>query len=217
MKNPAENESFAELIFARLHPFMAWLAALFVVVVVGDSMVGAESPFATIFTVVGWLIWIVFAAEFLLRFSLAPSKSGFLRRNWWQIVFLVLPFLALFRFFLAFRLARAGRLLSAAVRGARSATSKLRNRLAVVGAVTVIVILVSANVLFEFASVEPYGEALYKAALATITGEPTATGTAVGMTLDVILSLYSVVVFAAVAGSLGAFFLEEDQPVSPRP
>ena len=204
----ARREGLAESIFVRLHPWMAWLAGLFVLVVVGDAIVRDESPFATIFTVAGWMIWAVFVIDFVVRMAIAPSRSRFLQRNWWQVLFLVLPFLALFRFFMALRVARAGRLLSAAVRGTRSAAAELRNRLAMVAAVTVIVILLSANILFEFGGVEPYALALYDAALATITGEPISGSTGVKQVMDVILSLYSVVVFAAVAGSLGAYFLE---------
>lgn len=187
---------------------MAWLAGLFLLVVVGDTIVRNQSPFATIFTVAGWAIWGVFVVDFMLRFVIAPAKGTFLRRNWWQLVFLALPFLALFRFFMALRIARAGRLVSAAVRGTRSATSKLRNRLVMVAAVTAIVVLFSANILFEFGELDPYSAALHAAALATITGTPIPADSGISQVLDVVLSLYSVVVFGAVAGSVGAFFLE---------
>jgi voltage-gated potassium channel len=132
-------------------------------------------------------------------------------------LFLILPFLAFFRFFIAVRVARAGRLLSAAVRGARSAATNLRDRLTTVAAVTVIVILLSANVLFEFGGIRPYGNALHAAALATISGEPTSGTSGITQLLDVLLALYSVAIFAAVAGTVGAFFLErraEDEQVS---
>lgn len=210
------REEVAEAVFVRLHPVMGWLAALFVLVIVGEAVVRDESPFAAIFTVAGWLIWGVFILDFVVRAVLAPSVSAFLRRNWWQIVFLVLPFLALFRFLMALRVARAGRLVSAAVRGARSAAGNLRSRLATVGAVTLIVILLAANVLFEFGGVDRYGDALHAAALATIAGEPVGASNGVAKVMDVVLALYSVVVFAAVAGSLGAFFLERrsEEPAS---
>lgn len=208
-RSEQERETLAEVLFARLHPVMAWLAGLFVLVVVGENVVRGQSPFAAIFTVTGWVIWVVFVIDFVLRLVIAPSTGAFLRRNWWQILFLALPFLALFRVFLALRVARAGRLLSAAVRGTRSAASKLRNRLALVSAITTVVLLIAANLLFEFAGVEPYGKALHAAALATIIGEKTGGTAVVALVLDVVLALYSVVVFAAVAGSLGAFFLEQ--------
>lgn len=206
----AGHEVLAETIFSRLHPFMAWLAALFLLVVVGDAVVAGESPFATIFTVAGWVIWGIFVLEFFARMVIAPSAGTFLRRNWWQIVFLVLPFLALLRFLFALRVVRAGRLLSAAVRGTRSAAAGLRSRLATVGAITAIVILMSANLLYEFVGIDPYSEALYRAALAAIVGEPVGRQDGLAKVLDIILSLYSVLIFAAVAGSAGAFFLERD-------
>ena len=209
---PAGEDGLAETIFSRLHPLMGWLAGLFLVVVVGDAAVAGESPFATIFTVAGWLIWATFVVDFVVRMIVAPSTRGFLRRNWWQILFLILPFLALFRFLIAVRIARAGRLLSAAVRGTRSAAAGLRSRLATVAAITVIVVLLCANLLFEFAGIAPYSEALYRAALATIVGEPIGRERGLAKTLDIVLALYSVVIFATVAGSVGAFFLERDSP-----
>lgn len=75
------------------------------------------------------------------------------------------------------------------------------------------VILLGANVLFEFGGVTPYADALHAAALATIAGTPVPADSGVTKVMDVVLSLYSVVVFAAVAGSLGAFFLERGSEV----
>ncbi len=205
---PARRLALAERIFDRFHPVMGWLAALFILVIVGDTVVADESPFATVFTVAGWVIWGVFVADFLLRLAIAPSSVTFLRRNWWQIVFLAMPFLVLFRFLMAIRVARAGRLLSAAVRATRSAASNLRHRLATIGAVTVMVVLLSANVLYEFSGIKPYALALHDAAMATVTGEPITGSAGVTQVTEVLLALYSVIVFATVAGSLGAYFLE---------
>lgn len=208
MTRVEEEQSFAELLFARLHPLMSWLAAIFVLVLVGDAIVRNESPFATIFTVAGWLIWGIFVVEFIARLVLAPSTLAFLRSNWWQLVFLLLPFLALFRFLMALRVARAARLLSAAVRGTRSAATQLRSRLVGIAAVTVMVVLLAANVLFEFGEVRPYTLALHDASMAAITGEPISGDSGPKQVMDIALGLYSVIVFATVAGALGAFFLE---------
>ncbi|MDF2967903.1 MAG: hypothetical protein K0Q93_1681 [Nocardioidaceae bacterium] len=54
-----------------------------------------------------------------------------------------------------------------------------------------------------------YGRALHGAALATVTGEPPAADGAVARVLEVVLAIYSVVVFATLAGALGAFFLQK--------
>jgi voltage-gated potassium channel len=77
--------------------------------------------------------------------------------------------------------------------------------LAVVSAITV---LGSSQLLFEFGTFDNYGDALHAAALATITGEPINRPDAFARTLEVVLATYSVIVFATLAATLGAYFLE---------
>jgi len=196
------------MIYKRLHPVMAWLALLFVAVVLGDTFVKSESPFATIFTVAAWVIWACFALEYVTRFVIAPSPMRFLARTWWQLIFLVLPFLGFVRIVAALRVARAGRAVSALVRTTRTATQALSNRIVWLGAVTVIVILLATDLLYEFAGVRPYTRALHDVALAAIGGEPISSPSGVAQILDVVLAVYAVVVFATLAGALGAFFFE---------
>src|SRR5690606_36478127 len=59
---------------------LAWLALVLV-----ELLKGSSALLATF----GTIIWIVFIAEFLLRFALAPEKPAFLRRNWLTILSLV--------------------------------------------------------------------------------------------------------------------------------
>ena len=40
-----------------------------------------------------WLIWGVFAADLLIRTRLAPHKLSYLRRHWFDVLIVVLPFL----------------------------------------------------------------------------------------------------------------------------
>lgn len=150
---------------------------------------------------------------FLLRLYVAPSRGRFLRRNWAQIVFLVflvLPFLRVFRLLRGLRFlrfGRAGRILSSALRVTRTASRRLGGRIAWLATVTTTVVLAASQLLYEFGDVEPYSEALYRAAMATVTGEPT-TIAGVGRLLDVVLAGYPVVVFATLAGIAGAFLIE---------
>lgn len=212
-----QRELLSERIYDRLHPFMAWLAVVFLLVVLGDNMVRAESPFATILTVAGWVIWAAFAVEFSLRMLIAPSKRRFFKRHGWQSVFLVFPFLGFLRFAMALRVARAGRVLSAGIRGTRTAGHVFTSRLAWLGAVTVIVILLGADLAYELGGIRPYGTALYEVSLAALGGAPLAARSAVAQVLDVFLVLYSVVVFAALAGTIGAYFLgDRHQPPNPQ-
>ena len=71
-----------------------------------------------------------------------------------------------------------------------------------------IAVLGSSQLLYEFADYERYGDALHAAALATVTGEPLAQDGGFARIFEVVLAVFSVVVFATLAGSLGAYFLE---------
>jgi voltage-gated potassium channel len=102
---------------------MSALGVLFVLVILGEQLAEPGSGLSTVLTVLGWVLWAVFAAEFVMRAVVAPDRGGFFRRNWWQVLFIVLPFLRVLRLVRAARLLRTGRVLSGAVRGSRSATS----------------------------------------------------------------------------------------------
>lgn len=202
------RERWADAVATRLDGPMSALGLIFLLVVLGQTVAGSPSlqrPLA----VAGWLLWAVFVAEFLLRLWVAPSRRRFLRRNWWQIIFLAIPMLRFVRLVLVLRAARAGRVVSSAVRSSRSAARVLSSRLAWVVAVSVIVVLASSQLLFAFDVFDTYGDALHAAALATITGEPLGKQAGLAKVLDVVLGIWSVGVFAALAGTLGAYFLEE--------
>ncbi len=124
-------------------------------------------------------------------------------------MFLVLPFLRFARVLARLRVGRMGRVVSSAIRSSRSARAVLSSRLGWLAAVTAIIVLSAAQLLYEFAGFNRYGDALHAAALATIVGEPAGRASGAARVLDVVLALYSVIVFAALAGTLGAFFLEQ--------
>ena len=223
-RQPEERERGVELLAARLDKPMSVLGVLFLLVVLGQNV--ASSPgVQRIFMVVGWVLWVVFAAEFLLRLWLAPSRGRFLRRNWWQLAFLLLPMLRFLRGLALLRLVRAGRVLrvvraggvvSSAVRSSRSAGRILGSRLGWVAALSAIVILASSQLLFTLGYYEVYGDALYAAALATIAGESLALDESLPRVLDISLLTYSVGVFAALAGTLGAYFFDASQSAGAR-
>ncbi len=188
---------------------MAFLGALFLAVVVSERMVDPREPMRSILVAVGWITWAAFVGEFVLRLFLTESKLSFLRRYWWQAALLLVPFLNVFRVLAATRATRLGRALSAGVRGTRSARSRLRGRLGWLASLTVIAIIVGADLLYQFADYPSYAKALHDAALATITGNPTREPAAVAQVLDVVLAAYSVIVVASLAAALGAFFLDD--------
>jgi voltage-gated potassium channel len=210
LRRPAdERERVAAELSERMDGPVTALGVIFLLVVLVDTAIRPEGALAVAFDLAGWLLWAVFVLEFALRAVVAPSTGAFLRRNWWQVVFLALPFLRFVR--ILARVARLGRVVSSAVRTTRGATATLSSRLGWLSAATAIVVLAASQILYEFAPYERYADALHDAALATITGEPTGVDSAAADVLEVVLALYSVVVFATLAGVLGAYFLRPDR------
>ncbi|MEX2655853.1 MAG: hypothetical protein WD532_12575 [Acidimicrobiia bacterium] len=207
-RSPADREIWADELLDRLTPAMSALAVVFLLVVFGESLATPETGLSTALTVMGWLIWLAFVAEFVARLAVTPDTSAFLKRNWWQVLFLVLPFLRILRLVRVVRLLRTGRVLSSAIRSSRSAGRVLGSRIGWLAMVSAITILGSSQLLFEFGIFTRYGDALHAAALATIAGEPIGHPDAFAMSLEVALAAFSVVVFATLAGTLGAYFLE---------
>ncbi len=123
------------------------------------------------------------------------------------MLFLALPFLRFARALTLLRAARVGGVLSAAVRGSRSAGRLLTGRIGWLAAVTVVVVLAVSQLLYVVGAYATYGTALHDAALATVTGEPLAAAGGLARTPEVVLAVYSVAVFATLAGALGAYFL----------
>ncbi len=207
----AEREILAEELARRLDLPMAALGIVFGLLVLAETVIEPKGNVGTAFQIASWVLVAVFVGEFGLRLYVAPSRLAFLKRNWLQLIFLVLPFLRIFRALPGLRAlgrARAGRIVSSAVRATRTAGRSFRGRIAWLGTVTVIVILASSQLLYEYSDVDSYGDALYRAAMATITGEPT-TLSGIARIMDVILAAFSVVVFATLAGVVGAYLLEQ--------
>lgn len=210
-RTPTERERLAEAIAAWMDKPLTVLGVIFVLVVVADTSAGPRSALRSWFDALSWLLWAIFAFEFVLRAVIAPSTRTFFRRNWWQLVFLLVPFLRFLR--VAGRLgrlrpARLGRLVSSATRGIRTATGTLTSRLAWLTGVTAVVILSASQVLYEYGGYGSYADALHDAAYGAITGEPLGADSGVADVAELVLALYAVVVFAVLAGSLGAYFLE---------
>lgn len=210
-----EQLSTAEALARSLDKPLGVLGVLFLLVVLGQ-LLATEPTLAMVLSILGWIFWAIFVAEFLLRAYIARFQLAFWKRNWWQVVFLLVPFLRFFRALQALRVARLARfarfggVLSAGVRGSRSAGKLLSGRIAWLAALTGVIILVASQLLYVAGSYDSYGQALLEAAMSTITGSALSAGDGLAKLLQVLLAIYSVAVFATVAGALGAFFLRAE-------
>ncbi|HEX2849863.1 MAG TPA: hypothetical protein VHN98_04885 [Acidimicrobiales bacterium] len=207
-RQPTERELLAQHLYERLHPAMAALGAIFLVVVLGQVAARPGTALQQTLVATTWLVWLAFAVEYGLRAVIAPSTARFLRRTWWQLVFLAFPFLSMLRVLLFLRLARPTRVVLAAFRSSRSAARTLTSRLTWLGALTVIVMFTTADLVYEFGDIHPYGRALHAAAKATIAAEAMPGDRGIVQVLDVVVGIFSIAVFGALAGTFGAYFLE---------
>ena len=97
------------------------------------------------------VLWIVFIVDFVVRFSLAPGKRTFLKRNWLVLIALLVPALRIFRIFAVFRAAGAlrgiqlVRIVGTANRGMNALRHSLaRRQFGYVGGMTLLVVTLGA-------------------------------------------------------------------------
>lgn len=172
-------------------------------------------------------IWIVFIADFALRFTLAPRKGRYLRRNWLTAVSLVLPALRVARVVAVartFRVARAARslrlvkVIGSLNRGMRGLDRALRRRgFGYVAALTLLVALVGAAGMHAFerdeagGAIGSYPEALWWTAMVLTTlGSEYWPRTPEGRLLTLFLSVYAVSIFGYLAATLASYFIDRD-------
>ncbi len=207
-RSSEEREELAERIADRLDVPITAGGVVFLLLVLAETISDPEGAVGTVFSITSWVLWALFVVEFLLRLVVAPSTWTFMKRNWWQVFFLAVPALRFVRALRVLRAARVGRVLGSAVRSSRTAGRKLSSRLAALGVVTIVIVLASSQLLFELGDYGSYADALDDAALATIAGEPFFPEDSALRVVQIAVVSYSVVVFAALAGTVGAFLLE---------
>lgn len=214
-EEPSRRERLAALIEGRLDIPMAVLAVVWAALIAYDLV--APASIRAELSLAGTIIWGIFVAEFVVKLAVSGRPLRYLRRHWPSVVFLVLPALRLFRVLRAVRALRAlpaARVLGSSYRAVGTARNLLQGRLTFLLAATGIAVFSSAQMLYllersRSGGVDSLGDALWWSVNLALTGtlvfDPV---TLIGRLLAIVLSAYSVVVFASVAAALGAFFIE---------
>lgn len=203
---------------------VAWIALLVFELVTGSLPRSLE--------VAVWVIWGVFVLDFLLEFTIAPSKRRYLRTHWLTVVSLALPALRVVRVFAALRVLRAARvvrsvgflrILTSVNRGLASLRATAARRgLGFLLAATVLIMTVGAAGMASFESptalaaegiadaqpLEDYGDALWWTAYAMTTGATHEAATGEGRLLGWLLSLYGLGIFGYLTATLASHFIE---------
>lgn len=86
---------------------MAVLSLVALALVVLEVAVPLSPRAAAVLTAGQWLTWGAFALEYVVFLVLAPDKGRYVRRNWFGLLTVVLPFLRVFRVLRVVRAARA--------------------------------------------------------------------------------------------------------------
>ena len=221
MTSAAERWGVLEDLDDWLRMPMAGLALIWLLIVVAELVWGERG----LLTTFGLIIWIVFLAEFAVRFFLAPEKLPFLRNNWLTIIALALPALRVFRAVRVLRAARALRgarlikIVGAANRSMKALRATLRRRrFGYVAGLTALIVFLGAAGMVSF---EPAGEVeggfasyahalWWTAMLITSIGSDFWPVTAAGRILALLLSVYGLAVFGYITASFASFFIGRD-------
>lgn len=207
---------------------MLLLSLMWLLIVVAELTFGDGG----LLTTVGTVIWIVFILEFALRFTLAPGKRVFLKKNWLTVIALAVPALRLFRALSVLRAAsalrglRLVRIVGTANRSMNALRSALRRRqFGYVAALTLLVLCLGSAGMLSF---EPagevdggftsYGHALWwTGMLVASIGSDYWPVTTEGRVLAALLALYGLAVFGYITATFASFFIGRDaeRPTGP--
>ncbi|HUG46354.1 MAG TPA: ion transporter [Sphingomicrobium sp.] len=202
---------------------IAWLA-----IVVWELVSGTTALLET----VGIVIWVVFIAEFALRFTLAPEKWPFLKSSWLTAIALLVPALRLFRAFAILRAARGlrglrlVRIVGTANRSMTALKRTLERRgFAYVVVLTLAVISLGAAGMLNFENAREveggltsYGHALWwTGMLVASIGSEYWPATTEGRALAMLLAIYGLAVFGYIAATFASFFIGRDAETATGP
>jgi voltage-gated potassium channel len=211
---PTARERAAALLEDRLDIPMAVLALAWLGLVAYELVAPARQR--EDLALVGNVIWGIFILEFLVKITVSGHPLRFLRRRWPSVLFLALPALRIFRVVRAvraFRALPAARVVGSSYRAIGTARSLLGSRLAFLSVVTVVVIF-GGGQLYHLAEgrqgdAGSLGDGIWWAANLAVSGNLVIdVDTAAGRLLGLTLQAFHMVVFASVAATLGAFFIE---------
>jgi voltage-gated potassium channel len=215
---PSERERLATSLERRLDIPMAVLAVAWAGLVAYELIAPRDQ--GAVIAVASNVIWAVFALELAVKLLVSGHPWRFLRRHWPSVLFLVLPILRVLRLTRALRLVRvlpAGRVVGSSYRAVGTARSLLTGRLQFLVAATAVVVFGSGQLLYVLergreGALTSLGDALWWSAnlgiSANVVHEPV---TLAGRLLAIVLSTYAIVVFASLAATVGAFFVESRQ------
>ena len=215
-QEPTARERLAAVLERRLDIPMAILAVAWAVLVAYELV--APRSQRSVLALVGNLVWAVFVVEFVAKLWVSGKPLRFVRRRWPSVLFLLLPALRVLRIVRALRVVRvlpAARVVGSSYRAIGTARSLLGGRLAFLAVASSVMIFSGGQLLYLLEGNRgggdggSLGDALWWSANLALSGSPVfEPSSLLGRLLSVSLTAYAVVVFASLAGTVGAYFIE---------
>ncbi len=223
---PELRENLRERLDRYLDLPLALASILLVLIAVVELGGEVAEPWRERLVVLGWALWGLFLVEFVIKFALAPVKRAYLRRNWLDVLVLLVPFLRVLRLLRVLRATRAlplFRLLVFGGRGSEGALVLLRRRcLGQLALISVLVILIGATLGFILengvpgSQMENFGDALWwSATTVTTVASEVYPVTLAGRVLGFFLMLYAVGIFSYFIASISTVLVEADARQTP--
>lgn len=191
-----------------------WLVLLII------ELVHKTSPILETF---GLVIWSIFIVDFLIKFSLAPEKVQFIRKNILTLISLVVPAFRIFRLVRILRLLRLSRglrlvkVVGSLNRSMRALSSTMKRRaFGYVILLSVIILFGGAAGMYAFekdvaGGLTDYGTALWwTSMILTTMGSEYWPRTLEGRLLCILLALYAFAVFGYVTATIATYFIGRD-------
>jgi voltage-gated potassium channel len=180
------------------------------------------------FTAIDWFIWAVFAFEYVVRLVLSADRWRYVRREWPNLLIVILPFLRPLRVVRSargLRILRLSRLVAFTSEiGQESKRFLVRHKLHYALLVSLVAIVGAAAVMLALeeghgGSINSFGDALWWA-ITTVTtvgyGDKFPV-TAAGRGVAAALMVTGIALFGVLTANLAAFMLERDEDQAPEP
>ena len=214
---PAASEFWNDLRAPQI--YCSILAIIMIPLLLLPLAVDIDSRTENVLSAVDWIIWGIFAADLAIRTYFAEQRLTYLRRHWYDVLIVLLPFLRPLRVVQSARLLlllRLGRLLPFVIRIGAVMKRVLRRRgmqylfLFGLGAVTGCAGLVLLAERGQGGAIQNYEVAIWWAmtTITTVGYGDAVPVTVVGRGLAVFLMIVGISIFSWITANIAAFMVE---------
>lgn len=217
-----DREELRDEIDNALDVPLAILAIISFVLIIIDLTTVISQPFLLYTEIVYWFVWSIFVLEYVVKLFLSIDKRTYIRTHWIELAIALIPFLRVLRILRIARLTRGIALLRLFLFGHVSVgelEKMLSRRITYLIALSSVIIMIGSSGAYFLESaagkspIRDFGDALWWAASLVVGTEssdmyPVTTG---GRILGILLLAYSTSIFAYLAASIAAFFIEKSR------